>query len=121
MVIEKVGSAAYKLDLPNSSKVHPVFNILQLKEFIPDYNPVYSELLVQVDFSKEVLQPESILERRLVKKGNTAVPQVRAKWIRLCESASICEDWNVLMKMFPVVASRGQAAFQAGGRVIPEA
>jgi hypothetical protein len=75
-VLEKVGSAAYKLDLPDGSMVHPVFHISQLKEFIPDYNPVYSD------------QPESILERRLVKKGNAAIPQVRVKWVRLPESAS---------------------------------
>jgi hypothetical protein len=87
-----------------------VFHISQLKEFTPDYKPVFSELPVKVDFSKEMLQPEAILQRRFVKKGNTVVPQVFVKWERLLESAATWEDWHVLKERFPVVASWGQVA-----------
>jgi hypothetical protein len=104
-VLEKVEFTAYKLDLPDSSMVHLMFHISQLKEFTPDYNPVYSKLPVQVDFSKESLQPETILERRRVKKGNVAIPQVRVKWVRLPESALTWVDWNVLVQIFPIVTS----------------
>jgi hypothetical protein len=87
-VQEHVGLAAYRLDIPVNSVVHPVFHISQLKEFIPDYKLVFSELPVQVDFSKEMLQLESVLERRLVKKGNAVIPHVRVKWERLPKSAA---------------------------------
>jgi hypothetical protein len=75
-VVERVGTAAYKLDLPERSQIHPVFHVSQLKPFTPDYTPVYSDLPVLVDFSQEQLLPEVILERQLVKKGNAATPQV---------------------------------------------
>jgi transposase InsO family protein len=74
-VVERVGTSAYKLDLPERSQIHPVFHVSQLKPFTPDYTPVYSDLPVLVDFSQEQLLPEVILERQLVKKGNAATPQ----------------------------------------------
>jgi hypothetical protein len=107
-ILECGGAAAYKLDLPEGSLIHPVFHISQLKEFILDYKLIFFELPVQLDFYKEVLKPESVLERRLVKKGNAAIPLVRVKWERLPELASTWEDWNVLVERFPVVASWGQ-------------
>jgi hypothetical protein len=44
-----------------------------------------------------------------VKKGNSAIPQVRVKWHGLSEEATSWEDWNVLVKKFPAVTSCGQA------------
>jgi hypothetical protein len=41
---------------------------------------VYSTLPTLTDFSVATLQPDVILERKLVKKGNIAVPQVLVKW-----------------------------------------
>jgi hypothetical protein len=43
-----------------------------------------------------------------VKKGNTAIPQVRVKWQGLSEEATSWEDWNVLVEKFPDEASCGQ-------------
>jgi len=69
-VLEKIGSAAYRLALPDHSLLHPVFHVSQLKPFTPNYSPVYSDLPKLVDLSVHDLQPERILDRRLVKKGN---------------------------------------------------
>jgi hypothetical protein len=108
-VLARIGKAAYKLDLPPESQVHPVFHVSQLKSFHPDYTPVYSTLPVPVDFSQDQLQPEAILDRRLVKKGNAATPHVKVKWAGLSETASTWEDWYVLTTRFPAILSWGQA------------
>jgi hypothetical protein len=68
-VLERIGSVAYRLDLPLSAQVHPVFHISQLKPFTANYSPVFSTLPVSVDLSKYELVPLEIVDRRLVKKG----------------------------------------------------
>lgn len=69
-ILTKVGQAAYRLELPRGSLVHPVFHVSQLKENIPDQSPVFSTLPAPLDLSDPEIQPEEILEHRLVKKGN---------------------------------------------------
>jgi hypothetical protein len=72
-VLERIGRAAYRLELSPDSRTHPVFHTSQLKQFTPNYTPIYSNIPVLTDFSQTTLQLEAILERRLVKKGNAAL------------------------------------------------
>lgn len=78
-VLEKIGQATYKLDLPDHSLIHPVFHVSQLKPFTPGNRPVFSELPKVWDLTDDELVPEQVLDLRLVKKGNQVVPQVLVK------------------------------------------
>lgn len=120
-VIERIGAVAYKLELPADSDVHPVFHISQLKPFHPDFTPVFSNLPKVTDLSATDIQPEAVLQRRLVKKGNRAVPQVLIKWASLPETASTWEDYYVVQKRFPESSAWGQAHSQGGEDVRAEA
>jgi hypothetical protein len=99
-VLEKLGSRAYKLQLPDNNLIHPVFHVSQLKAFTPDHAPVYLFLPeIPVLDIKEVL-PAKILDRRLVKKGSAAVVQFLVQWSSLPESSSTWEDHHVLKNRF---------------------
>jgi hypothetical protein len=91
-VLEHIGRAAYKLELPSDSHIYPIFHTSQLKQFVPNYMPVYSTLPVLTDFSQAHLQLEVILERRPMKKGNPALPQVRVKWSGFPDASLTLED-----------------------------
>lgn len=111
-VLAKYGSAAYKLDLPAGSLVHPVFHVSQLKQFLPDHTPVFTDLPTPLQLDVSELQPEEILDRRLIKKGNTAYLQVLIKWTSLPSAMATWEDYSVLRERYPHSAAWGQAASQ---------
>jgi hypothetical protein len=120
-ITERIGRVAYRLKLPDDSKIHDVFHVSQLKPFVADYTPVFSELPVTTDIDATNAQPEKILERRLVKRGNTAIPQVRVKWTGLPATSTTWEDYNVLRQRYPQAPAWGQASSSAGGDVRPVA
>ena len=116
-VLERVGSIAYKLQLPEGTMIHPVFHISQLKPFVADYTPVFDMLPVTIDLEAAVAVPDRIIDMRLVKKGNTTIPQVKVLWTGLPPSATTWEDYNVLRQRFPDAQAWGQASSSAGGSV----
>jgi len=97
------------------------FHISQLKPFTPDYTPVYTQLPLLADLSATELEPESVLDRRLVKKGNRAIPQVLVKWANIPQASATWEDLYVVMRRFPTCFAWGQASSAAGGDVTPPA
>jgi hypothetical protein len=99
-VLQKIGSVAYKLDLPEGSQVHPVFHISQLKPFIADHTPVYDDLPAVTDLTATTTVLAAVIDHRLVKKGNTAIPHVKVTWTVLPESSSTWEDYYVLKEWY---------------------
>jgi hypothetical protein len=116
-VLEKLGTVAYKLQLPPHSVVHPVFHVSQLKAFTPDHSPVFSSLPDIPALDSAEFSPEVILDRRLVKKGNVAITQVLVQWTGLSASSATWDDYSVLREKFPSAAAWGQTGASAGGIV----
>lgn len=119
-ILERVGKLAYRLELPVQSRVHNVFHVSQLKDYRPDYSPVFSELPKLPTLDSLDTEPEAVLDRRLVKKGNTAVPQALIKWAGVPADMATWEDWEVLKVKFPSVLAWGQASSSPGGSVTPD-
>jgi hypothetical protein len=75
--VVRVGSVAYKLDLPPPPSIHPVFHVSQLKKVIGPAVQVSPTLPNEVS----ALQvPDKILEQRVVNQGNCSIMQVLVKW-----------------------------------------
>jgi hypothetical protein len=91
-VLERIGKVAYRLELPPTSQIHNVFHVSQLKEYHADYTPVFSELPTFPTLDTIVAEPEAILDRRMMKKGNAPVIQVLIKWKTLPDEEATLED-----------------------------
>jgi hypothetical protein len=107
IVIEKIGQEAYELELPSNCQIHPTFHVSQLKGFVPNHTAVYTELPKQLHLGTTEITTEAILETRLVKKGNTTIPQVLIKWKHLSENYAIWENYHVAKARFPKASAWG--------------
>lgn len=83
-----MGQLAYQLDLPEDSKVHPVFHVSQLKPHVPDHSPVFSTLPPGLALDFLFVEPEG----KLVKKGNVAHLQALVKWSSMPETMATWEE-----------------------------
>ena len=63
-VLQKIGSMAYKLELPSSSRVHPIFRISILKKVIRDKIPIERIFPELDEEGKIILEPEQITETK---------------------------------------------------------
>jgi len=113
-VLARVGSVAYKFQLPSSSSVHPVFHVSQLKKLVGDPHQVTSEL---PDHLFHWSVSEAILQRRSVMHGVRPVVQLLIKWSHVPASLATWEDAITLQQQFSYVAVWGQPAAQEGGGV----
>lgn len=114
LVLECIGEVAYRLDLPASSKIHPIIHVSQLKKAIGAHVQVQSVLPSPLD----VLQvPARVLQRRLRQQGNVAVSQALIQWSGQPETLATWEDVDELKQRFPRSPAWGQAGFQDRGNV----
>ena len=98
-MLQKIGTMAYKLELPTSSRVHLIFHVSCLKKVIAE------NLLVQTIFpeldeeGKIILEPEAVTEARTRKLRNQSISEYLIKWKNLLPNEySTWEDDNFIQK-----------------------
>lgn len=112
-VVQKIGAVAYKLLLPESSSIHPVFHVSQLKTAVPASHAVAS-----LPQDLDGLQiPLKVLQRRVGNSGASVVPQVLVQWSGLPRSLVTWEDLEALQQRFPRAPAWGQAVSSSAGDV----
>nr|GEY69108.1 reverse transcriptase [Tanacetum cinerariifolium] len=117
-ILEKVGPVAYRLELPVTSRVHPIFHVSLLKESHQEQEPS-SKFPTEWLTNSPSLEPhpENILQRRIT--GNKE--EVLVKWKHHDTSEATWEDWLEFMHRFLVfVGHEDMSAVQGETNDTPE-
>ena len=78
-VLQKIVTMAYKLDLPTSSRVHPVFHVSYLKKVIGNKIPVITIFPELNEEGKIILEPELVTETRIRQLRNQSISKYLIK------------------------------------------
>ena len=102
-VLRRIGQTAYKIDLPSSVRVHPVFHVSRLKEVLGGGDQIVSpqDVIAVEDLSFVPHEPDRILGFRERPLRNKTVTEYRIKWKDRIEEDSTWESLLTLRKYFP--------------------
>ncbi|KAJ1699376.1 hypothetical protein LUZ63_007888 [Rhynchospora breviuscula] len=113
-VLERVGSLAYKINLPPDYHIHPVIHVSQLKQHIGrQHTPSPFLPWVGTDGSLRVA-PEMILDRRLIQRNNEGIPQIKVKWAQLSADDASWEDYDKVKLHYPSFILEVEKSFMEG-------
>lgn len=100
-VLEQIGQVAYKLDMPPTRRIHPVFHVSQLKKVVGT-TPVAPTLSPQLSSDLELMvEPEMLLDARSRTLGDTAHTEVLVKWVNMPLFEATWERAEVIDEQFP--------------------
>lgn len=79
MVLKQIGVVAFKLQLPEQARIHPVFHVSQLKK-AAKHHSVEHGLPAELQDSTESYQPFQILGTRTMKQSGSEIPRALVHW-----------------------------------------
>ena len=100
-ILRKVGAVAYKLELPEGSKIHSVVHVSQLKKHVPPSELVEGDNTQVPTDPEEVVQPIQFTATRMVRKGTSMIAQIQVRWSLLPSSMLTWEQENDLKRRYP--------------------
>ncbi|KAJ8640662.1 hypothetical protein MRB53_017356 [Persea americana] len=114
-VLQHIGEVAYKLELPSTAHIHPVFHVSQLKRRVGNSSIVETQLPV-IDQDGDIrVQPSRAIEYRQMKRGNRVRWEVLIQWDSLPPEESTWEDLSLMKLQFPSLVLEDKDKLKGGG------
>lgn len=117
-VVEKIDSAGYKLELPPTAKIHPVFHLSQLKKALGNH-PAYAH--IPADLSSGLAldsTPAAVLGVRYVPMGTGSQTKVLIQCEYLPDTEATWEEYSAFHKRFPPFHLEGKVKVWAGDNAV---
>jgi hypothetical protein len=113
-ILQRIGAVAYRLDLPDTSKVHPVVHVSQLKRQVPPTVQVHATIPLDPDPYSAVM-PVCFLDTSLKSHGATSARRVQVQWTDSQPPLITWEEPEALARAYPQSPAWGQAVLKRRG------
>ncbi|KAK4397676.1 Retrovirus-related Pol polyprotein from transposon [Sesamum angolense] len=100
-IIQRIGKVAYRLDLPPHNKIHSTFHVSQLKKYHGDSIALLSLPVMRTPHGHLILEPEAILDKRIISFHNRPLTQIFVKWFNTPTKDSTWENYYEFKQKFP--------------------
>nr|KYP37665.1 Transposon Ty3-I Gag-Pol polyprotein [Cajanus cajan] len=117
-VMQRIGLVAYKLALPPTAKIHPVFHVSLLKPCKGEHQQQYLPLPFLTNEFGPVIQPLKVLQSRVILRENQHIPQVLVQWEGLDISQVTWEDALTLQSEYPNFNLEDKVVVHGGSNVM---
>ncbi|KAL0552135.1 hypothetical protein IC582_011232 [Cucumis melo] len=115
-IVEKVGPVAYRLELPDSSKIHPVFHISQLRKLVGQHE----NLQPTIQFVNENYEWKSIPEEAVEYRKTVAGQwEVLVSWEGLPKHEATWESYDEMQLKYPTFHLEDKVNLKGGSNVRP--
>ncbi|KOM33390.1 hypothetical protein LR48_Vigan01g294600 [Vigna angularis] len=115
-VIQKIGEVAFRLELPATARIHPVFHVSQLKLAIGT-KQVEAELPADLQVGGYTCWPNKVLNRRVQQHEEEQREQVLVEWQEGGADSATWEDRSLMQEQFPEFDLGDKVGFQEGSNV----
>ena len=100
-LLQKIGSVASKLELPPSSRIHPVFHVSCLKKVLGT-NIKGQTILPELDNEGSIfLEPEAVLNKRTRQLRSRSITEVLIQWHGMQPEDATWEPLLQIQRQFP--------------------
>ena len=117
-VIKKLSVVAYKLELPEEARIHNVFHISVLKKFRGNQQQHYLPLPLQTTEVGPILEPQAIIDNRVILEENREVTQVLIQWGEGSAAETTWEEFEDFRKAFPHFNLEGKVGLKGESNVM---
>ncbi|KAH9792450.1 hypothetical protein KPL71_004124 [Citrus sinensis] len=114
-VIQKISLVAYKLQLPEGARIHPIFHVSLLKNVVGDLPKCSTDLPPINDEGMIELELDSVVETRWLKRGGSIIEQSLIRWKKLPLEEATWEDTAMIHQRFPSLTLGDKGSLRGGG------
>ncbi|KAL4037586.1 hypothetical protein IC575_001183 [Cucumis melo] len=115
-IIEKIGPVAYRLQLPENSRIHPVFHVSQLRKLVGQHENIQHTIQFVDENYTWKSEPEEVVEYR---KTGAEQWEVLVSWKGLPKHEASWESYEEMKEKFPTLHLEDKVNLKGGSNDRP--